>query len=38
MIMTACETYQGLLMGLLDGELEPEEAQKVNTLSFCYAR
>ena len=29
--MTACEAYQGLLMGLLDGELEPEEAQKVNT-------
>jgi len=30
MTMTACETYQGLLMGLIDGELEPEEAQRVN--------
>ncbi len=29
--MTACETYQGLLVGLLDGELDPEEAEKVNT-------
>jgi predicted anti-sigma-YlaC factor YlaD len=29
--MAACETYQGLLMGLLDGELDPEEAQSVNT-------
>lgn len=29
--MTACESHQGLLMGLLDGELDPEEAQEVNT-------
>ena len=29
--MMACETYQALLMGLLDGELDPEEAQEVNT-------
>ena len=28
--MPACEEFQGLLMGLIDRELEPDEARRVN--------
>jgi len=34
--MSACEKYRGLLMGLLDKELTPEEANEVNShLTRC---
>jgi len=29
-IVTACDEYQGLLVGLIDQELSPDEARKVN--------